>query len=180
MTDAYVSLSYVQALWSYSEIIDSSLAHCYNNQRNVESLRAKRRDRVPFDALSVHERSNLAFMCASIRKPLMIFLAGIDDFQNRSLRKEQIATLIVPPAVLGKMETMLFETYMSTRHPDPRDARNVAARPEGYQDPTDPLTIGRYDGNLILVDGYHRAAAFWKFAPAGAVISAFCPQSPAP
>jgi len=33
MNDATVSLSYVQALWSYSEIVDSNFAHCYDNQQ---------------------------------------------------------------------------------------------------------------------------------------------------
>jgi hypothetical protein len=180
MTDPTVSLSYVQALWSYSEIVDSNFAHCYDNQQNIDTLRAKRRGRVPFTALSADERYGLAFMCASIRNPLMVFLAGIEDFQRRSLHKSQIATLIVPPAVLERIEAASFETYINTSHPDPRDPRNVAARPEGYQNPTDPLTIGRYQNNLVLLDGYHRAAAFWKFAPADALIQSFYPQPLAP
>jgi hypothetical protein len=180
MTDPTVSLSYVQGLWSYSEIADSNFAHCYNNQRDIDTLRAKRQDHVPFAALSADERYDLALMCASIRSPLMIFLVGVDRFQSCSLHKGQIASLVVPPAVLGKMESMPFEAYMNTSHSDSRDARNVAARPEGYQNPTDPLTIGRYQNNLVLLDGYHRAAAFWKFAPAGALIQAFCPQPLAP
>jgi hypothetical protein len=33
----------------------------------------------------------------------------------------------------------------------------------------------RYYEHLILLDGYHRAAAFWKFAPADSLIQAYRP-----
>ena len=168
------SLSHVQALWSYSEIAGSNFAHLYDHARDIKSLRAKRREGVAFIELTPEERSGLASMCASIRRPLMIFAAGIDRFQKRFLTKPQIAVLVVPTMVLGRQEFMSFEAYMHTSVPDPNDARNVESTGE-YRSPAHPLTVGRYDEHLILLDGYHRAATFWKFASADARIEAYCP-----
>jgi len=55
------------------------------------------------------------------------------------------------------------------------DARNVVLHPDGYQNPVDPLTVGRIFGTLVLLDGYHRAASFWMFAEPDAVIAAYVP-----
>ncbi len=38
-----------------------------------------------------------------------------------------------------------------------------------------PLTVGRLENNLVLLDGYHRAASFWRSAPENASISAYVP-----
>jgi hypothetical protein len=38
-----------------------------------------------------------------------------------------------------------------------------------------PLTVGRLENNPVLLDGYHRAASFWRSAPKNASISAYVP-----
>jgi hypothetical protein len=38
-----------------------------------------------------------------------------------------------------------------------------------------PLTVGRLENNPVLLDGYHRAASFWRSAPENASISAYVP-----
>ena len=46
----------------------------------------------------------------------------------------------------------------------------------GYRPSADPLTLGRLHSGLVLLDGYHRAASFWKFAPPNAFISVYVPS----
>jgi len=47
---------------------------------------------------------------------------------------------------------------------------------DGYKAPTDPLTLGKIFNNPVLLDGYHRAALFWKYGPADGIIPAYMPR----
>ena len=67
--------------------------------------------------------------------------------------------------------------YIDTPCSEPGDARNISPKPGGYHAPADPLTVGPFSNKLVLLDGYHRAALFWKFAPEGSSISAYIPES---
>jgi hypothetical protein len=55
---------------------------------------------------------------------------------------------------------------------EPKDARNVTG---DYRPAAEAISIGRFGQHLVLLDGYHRAASFWKFASADASITAYRP-----
>jgi hypothetical protein len=67
---------------------------------------------------------------------------------------------------------------MSTKADDPGDSRNVVCDRTSYLPPSDPLTIGRFYQYPLLLDGYHRAAAFWKGGPTDGFVPAFTPHDP--
>jgi len=176
MSTAAVSLSDVEARWAYSEIVDSNVAHRYGSDCRVESLRAKRRADVSFTHPTSDERCSLKLMCACVRAPLVAFLRGIESFEVVALTKMQLSALHVPPAVSQTNGLITFERYLDTPSSDPGDARNIVATPKGYRSPDHPMTVGRRSEKSVLVDGYHRAVAFWKYAPAESVIPAYCPR----
>jgi hypothetical protein len=171
-----ISLLQVQAKWAYSEIDDGTLSHNYDNGPNVEELRAKHRSGVPFNKLTPDEQYNLAFLCVAHRPNLMIFMTGVDGLVEGRLDRTHIGALLVPEMVSGTPGFMSFEGFMNTTAESPKDARNVLPPAQGYQVCSDPLTVGHYFGRPTLLDGYHRAASFWKFAPGDAVIRAYLPS----
>jgi hypothetical protein len=176
---ATVSLQDVQARWAYGEIIDSNFSACYDNpfcQNQLDALRTKRQSGVGFAELTAEERQCLAFMCRCVRTSLLTFVAPVDQFREILLSKTDLATLLVPRRV-SNLPVMAFALYIDTPCSEPGDARNVFPKPDGYHAPADPLTVGRFSNKLVLLDGYHRAASFWKFAPEGSSISAYTPES---
>jgi hypothetical protein len=186
MTGEKVSLLEVQARWGYSEIIDSNFTTDYDNQLfmpicqqlklHLDALRIKRRSRLPFEGLSAEDRYWLAFMCWPVRPNLMVLMAGIDRFCEVELAKARLAKLLVPPMVSNILRFMPFDEYVVTPCSSPKDARNVTATPGSYEHPPDAVTVGRFHDSQVLLDGYHRAAAFWKFAPSDASIRSYLPD----
>jgi hypothetical protein len=170
--DDETTLMDVQARWGYSETVNSNFSALYDTQPFIDALRAKRQSGVPFKDLTAEDRYWLAFVCWSIRPNLMIFMAGIDRFREEQLSKTALAALIVPPMVSNIPKLMPFTEYIQTPCSEPGDARNVTG---GYRPSADPLTLGRLHTGLVLLDGYHRAASFWRFAPENAFISAYVP-----
>jgi putative DNA primase/helicase len=55
--------------------------------------------------------------------------------------------------------------------------RDVVELGGKYSFPADPLTIGRCYEHAILLDGYHRAALFWKFGPHNGNLKAYMPHA---
>ena len=174
-----VSLQDVQARWAYGEIIDSNFSACYDNpfcQNQLDALRNKRRSGVGFAELTVEDRQCLAFMCRCVRTGLLTFVARLDHFREIPLSKTDLATLLVPRAV-SNLPVMPFMLYIDRPCSEQGDARNASLTPGGYHAPADPLTVGRFSNKLVLIDGYHRAASFWKFAPEGSSIWAYIPDA---
>jgi len=172
----------VLARWGYSEIVDSNFERCYDNAPDIEALRVRRRNRTQFGELSPAERYNLAFQCAGTRRNLLVYLVSLDAFRLVALTREQIGELIVPPNIWhpDSLDRFVsFSDFMTkTRAQDPRDSRNVVCDAGLYRPPSDPLTIARCYQHSVLLDGYHRAAAFWKYA-AGGSLCAYAPDSAA-
>jgi hypothetical protein len=174
-----VSLQDVQSRWAYGEITDSDFSACYDNpfcQSQLNELRNKRRSGVAFAELTAEDRQCLAFMCRCVRTSLLTFVARVDQFREIHLSKTDLARVLVPRIVSNLPAVMRFKQYIDTQCPAPGDARNVSPKPGGYHAPTDPLTVGRFSNKPVLLDGYHRAASFWKFAPEGSSISAYIPE----
>jgi hypothetical protein len=170
-----VPLIDVQARWAYSEIIDSVASHWYDNGHGIKELRTKQSTGVPFDRLSEEERYDLAFQGAQVRQPLFIYLIGTDLFDIVEINRNVLAKFLVPSNVWESAGR--FEQYMATTSEEPNDARNVALKQQSYKAPIDPVTIGRLYEYPILIDGFHRAALFWKFAPAGTNLFAYIPRT---
>jgi hypothetical protein len=174
-----VSLSEVQARWAYSEITDGAQSHSYDGILWIGPLRQKRGDNVPFANLSEQDRYALALACAFVRPNLLIFATAVGQFQEVGLSRAQLAPVLVPwmvAADLPQGQIVRFDHYIALPPPaDPADARNVVGNPADYRPAGDPLTLGRFFQHLILLDGYHRAASFWRAAPDQAVVRCFRP-----
>ncbi len=173
------SPSYVFARWAYSEITEGALKDGYDGVPGIEELRRKRGERVPLKSLSSEDHFALAEACVTARPMLLGPAAGLDGFEKRTITKVQLAAALVAPTVAWvelQGQFAPFEIFMNLPPPaSQKDARNVKENPNGYLPPEDPITFGRLGGSLVLLDGYHRAAAFWKFAPASATLEAFVP-----
>jgi hypothetical protein len=170
-----IPLIEVQARWAYSEIIDSLASHWYDNGHGIKELRTKRSTAVPFDRLSEEERYNLAFQGAQVRQSLFIYLIGTDPFDIVEINRNMLAKFLVPP-IVSKIENYVpFEQYIATTSEDLDDARNVTLKRQSYELPIDPVAVGRLYEYPVLIDGFHRAALFWKFAPVGSNLFAYIP-----
>src|SRR5262249_41202093 len=113
------------------------------------------------------------------RPNLMIFMTGIEHFDEVDLDKTGLAKLLVPAMVHGQSFTSTgegfffpFADYIQTSSPDEKDARNVTG---DYRPVADAISIGRFGQQLVLLDGYHRGVSFWRFAPPNASIPAYRP-----
>jgi hypothetical protein len=172
-----ISLLDVQARWGYSEIFDSQFSHYYRGS-DIPELREKRSNGIAFEDLKPGERYSLAFQCACVRAKLMPYFTGITTFEEIPLAREELNDLFVPPIVWGGDLVIRFSQYIKSKSDIPSDPRNVVANPSGYNRPTDPITIGRAYAVLYLVDGYHRAASFWRHNPTES-LAAYTPESSA-
>jgi hypothetical protein len=169
-----ISLLHVQARWGYSEIVDSNFAHYYGGH-DIEALRNNRRQGVLFDDLTSEDKYNLALQCATVRVNLFPYFVGVAEFEIRELSRQQLGDLWVPPNVWGSQRFVKFAEYIITQTDAAGDARLVAQPAQGYQAPIAPLTVGRSYSYRILIDGYHRAALFWKYGPDNGTIPTFMP-----
>jgi hypothetical protein len=172
-----VSLFDVQAHWGWTEI-SGTHSEWYRDSSNIEELRRKRKDGMSFKELSADEKYLLAFRCAGLRMLLMTFMTGIQEFDLIQLDRSTLGKLWVPPNVWrGSLGTWhQFSRYINTPTEEGKDARKLVIDPEEYQPPQDPIIIGRSFDWLVMIDGYHRAALFWKFAPANGTIPAYFPK----
>jgi hypothetical protein len=153
--------------------------HCYDTAPEIASLRFKRQNGIALEKLSLQERYNLAFQSGWVRTSLVVFLIGTDLFDVIELDRPRIAKLIVPPHVWhpeSNGQYVPFEVFMTTTAKDATDSRNVELGGK-YSFPADPLTIGRCYEHAILLDGYHRAALFWKFGPHNGNLKAYMPHA---
>jgi len=178
-----VPLIDIQARWGYSEIVDSTASHNYDCGMGIDELRAKRTEGVRFEQLSGGERYKLAFYTAQVRFPLFVFFTGTDLFNLVQIGRERLAQLYVPQAVWAEQSEgrcMPFGEYMAIPTDNDNDARNVTLKEPTYRAPIDPITVGRFYTDPVLLDGFHRAALFWKFAPAGETLLAYVPRGLSP
>jgi hypothetical protein len=169
----------VQARWAYSELSGSPFAQYYGGP-GIEPLRAKRMSNTQFEQLMPEERYNLAYQCALVRKNLFVFFIGIETFELTQIPRFELGRLHVPANVWNDSggRFLSFADYMNTQAEDPRDARRVTGSLEDYRLPDDPITIGFAYGHHILIDGYHRAASYWKFGTTDMKIPAYKPNPP--
>jgi hypothetical protein len=170
-----ISLESIQARWAYSEIVDGSAARLYDGTPNIAALRHLRENGVPFDQLDANARYSLALGCVLVRSSMLIFLVGLDRFVSVGLRKDVLGSFLVPRMVSDLPEDLPFSQYIETPGTQTKDARNVPPPVDGYKSPTEPLTVGRLFGTLVLLDGYHRAVSFWHFAKPEDCIPAYMP-----
>jgi len=177
LTQATFSLPEVHARWAYSEIADGVFSHRYDRKPRIDELRAQRAAGRAFAELSGADRYALALLCTLTRLNLMVFNAGVEKFRVIDLTRTELGCLLVPPMISPELQRFMpFEDFMTSLPPtSPGDARNIAANPVRYQPAREPLTIGRYFEHCVLLDGYRRAASFWKSAPAKATLKAFLP-----
>ena len=172
------SLFDVLARWGYSEIHDGTSAAYYVGGP-IEALRGKRQQGADFADLTPQERYTLAWQCALVRSALLAYFVGIERFSIDSITRFQLGHLLVPPNVWypqSENRACPFSHYIETESEDARDARRVQAPPLGYVAPTDPLTVGYANGYYVLIDGYHRAASFWRFGPPNGTLPVNKPQ----
>jgi len=177
LTQATFSLPEVHARWAYSEIADGVFSHRYDRKPRIDELRAQRAAGRAFAELSGADRYALALLCTLTRLNLMVFNAGVEKFRVIDLTRMELGCLLVPPMISPELQRFMpFEDFMASLPPtSPGDARNIAANPARYQAAREPVTIGRYFEHCVLLDGYRRAASFWKSAPAKATLKAFLP-----
>jgi hypothetical protein len=184
MTDEISSTSLFEVLahWGYSEILGAIQAEKYGGPA-IDALREKRREGVDFAELTLQERYALASQCALVRSPLLPYFVGIERFDLATITRFQLGHLSVPPNVSQQSNGVLcpFSFYINTPTNEVGDARFVTAPPQAYVAPDDPLTIGYINGLYVLIDGYHRAATFWRFGiQAGTeTLSTYRPRVPA-
>ncbi|WP_375788622.1 hypothetical protein ACE10Z_15125 [Bradyrhizobium sp. Pha-3] len=171
-----VPLLEVQARWGYSELTDSPAAQHYSD---LAHLAAKRLSGTSFEQLSEAERYELAFGAACARPVLLAFLTGVISFDVVEIGRARLGSMFVPPNVWdpeSEGRFISFEEYMTTTSLDLDDPRSVLPKGTSYEFPADPITFGRSFSFPILIDGFHRAARFWKYGPPAGKLLAYFPS----
>lgn len=167
----------VLAEWAYSEIVDGISASKYV-PHVTDELRTKRKTSVPFSLLSQSERYSLARACFRVRPLILIHLIGITCFELVNIARTDLETVLVPPNAARELEGsyVTFAKYMTMPSTDPNDARSDMSSPGDWQPPETPVTLGYFFQHRVLIDGFHRAATFWRCNPARGVLKAYVPQ----
>ncbi|WP_156929192.1 hypothetical protein [Bradyrhizobium sp. th.b2] len=171
-----VPLLEVQARWGYSELTDSPAARHYSD---LGHLVAKRSSGTSFELLSEAEQYELAFGTACARPVLLAFLTGVISFDIVRVGRARLGSMLVPPNVWypeSEGRFVSFEEYMRTTGVKLDDPRSVLPKGPSYEFPTDPITFGRSFSFPILIDGFHRAARFWKYGPSDGKLLAYFPS----
>lgn len=171
------SIQEVLARWAYSEICDGANCRHYDYRPNIQELRLKRGSATRFEDLSPSDHRDLAELCVLVRDNMIkLFIDRNDHFDRVTLSKSQISRFLVPQMVSNIPGFLSFAQYVTTHADHPGDARNVQRPPNGHASPTDPLTVSAFQDEPILLDGYHRAVSFWKYAPDYSAIDAYVPM----
>jgi hypothetical protein len=177
------SIVEVLGRWAYTEVVkgEGTLAAHYDNRDGVEELRKQRQDGAPYDALTNAEKHLLAFLCAVVRPvPFTLYASAIRRFELIQLTKDQLSALLVMPQVDAALngKFVRFEDFAISPAPkSPKDCRNVKQPAGEYTKPVDALTVGGSPQSGVLIDGYHRAMAFMRWASQDATIAAYVPHS---
>jgi hypothetical protein len=164
----------VWARWGYSEITSPRFSRFYD----APELSKKRSAGLPFEGLTSQERYKLALQCSRVRRPFAQYFVGVKFFREIPLAIIDVGSLLVPAIVWSESggAVVRFKEYMQTKTDSPDDARNVVPNAAGYIRPCDPVTVGWANGHRFIVDGYHRAAEFWKQRPIYTALTAYVPS----
>jgi hypothetical protein len=179
---------YVRARWAYSELLSIVQGHKYQGP-GVPELREKARQGVPFEALD-QEDCNLLLDRWHAARGVDIFtqaLAGISEFQLAHWKRDDlVAVLVIPHFVRDIVSESIatavqvpFGAWIETEPVRPLHqwhARYAAISPPSPQ--TDPITVGRIGEKFFLLDGYHRAVAFWNRIDPDSQLLAYVPIKP--
>jgi hypothetical protein len=165
------------------EIVGSNFEHYYENVPSVDRLREYRRRAVGLNELTPEQLNALAAACVAVRPNLIEpYFRPIQSFRRTVLTRGQIGDLLVPPNVWHPQSQGRFERFaefvlIRPLNSDPADSRNVPGNRETYNLPVDPVTVGLRGQDPILLDGYHRAVAFWRYGPADSSLQAYVPAA---
>lgn len=176
-----VSVPEVMAEWAYSEIIDSKSSSLYNEKmcaNILAPLLAKRAASVPFSQVSLAERYELARGCYHVRPFILAYLIGVTQFDIVDIGRNELAGLLVPPNAAADLAGRFvpFQQYIGVLSNDPVDARYNSPLPANWRPPSTPLTMGLFYQHRVLIDGFHRAAMFWRVNPNGGLLKAYVPH----
>src|SRR5262245_13764847 len=181
----------VLARWAYSEL--TSIDHGRKYERpGIAELRAKFRERLPFDDLDQKECDLLLAGWEAVRGGASIFnhlIAGISTFEAHEWSKDEIAQVFgIPSFVRDVVSDSLvhglrlnFQIWIEAAPVRPLHqghARYAAIGSAPVWRQVDPITVGRYPHTkeLILLDGYHRAVRFWAQSDPDIKLTAYVPK----
>jgi hypothetical protein len=142
--------------------------------------------RFPTYRADLHVGQNRSSACLRGITMLTEPLKGIWKFELKSWKKRDLAAVQILPyfasEIVGDNRAfsvpVRFDSWMDTKPVQPLPAshpRCAAVAPPLPQ--ADPITLGRYiDERLVLIDGYHRAGAFWRSTDPDARVLAYVPM----
>lgn len=186
MTDV-VGQDDVLARWAYTEVLSNEHGASYRNAGVPAELAEKAGRAVPFDQLDQDERRSLLSGWRAVRgvEAVTDLLQDISTFELKQWKRSDLAAVLVLRFFLRDVMSdslvhrlrLPFDIWINAEPVRPlhqSHPRYAANRPGASQ--VDPLTVGRYaDGALVLLDGYHRAAAFWSRTDPNAQLLVYVP-----
>jgi hypothetical protein len=167
-----VSVQRMKAWWTYTEIRSPRLTEEYQVDPRIPPLLAKV-GTVAFESLSAFEVDKLAEIFETFRGSyLNHYWADVREFVIEEWSAEQLGRVYamseVDPSGEGRYQP--FAIYAASPRPtgptarlDPRIAADKIPLTTALRAP-DPLTIGRYKGFQVLIDGYFRGLLFIRSA----------------
>jgi hypothetical protein len=189
-----IPAEYVRARWAYSELLSPTQGESYHQHGGVpEALKNKKVLGLPFDELEAQEQGLLAQAWCNVRGAEIFVraLANISAFHLTHWSKEQLAAAYVIPmfaheATLDPWKPVTFEQWLETEskvslHPHhAREASKSSGDPDPHQDPATASWASRIlkqapADAYMLLDGYRRAARFWKEAKSAATLAVYIP-----
>jgi hypothetical protein len=174
-----IPLAEVIARWGYSEVVNAKSSTEYDSMLEVDAIREKRLRNVPFEALSPTEIVNLYSACYNIRPNLFYLFQNIDQFKILDINRSWLGNVLVPPNVWqpdSQGRFVKYKDYITTPTDDKNDSRYMLLDKDIYEKPRDLITFGRHNGELILIDGFHRVVRFWRSGNPDDLIFAYVPK----
>jgi hypothetical protein len=189
MTDQLITTDEICARWAYSELLSVEQGHKYRGA-GIPELREKVRQGIPFEELDQGERKRLRTAWNEVRGALTPFLDSISAFQLVYWSKDDLADVCVIPYfmldimsdhLLNFVQQLPFKIWIEATPVRPLHQWHaryaVDSEPSRQQG---PVILGRYPADpwpLVLLDGYHRAVAFWRRSDPSAKLPVYKPQS---
>jgi hypothetical protein len=145
-------------------------------KKGVQELKDKSIQGLPFGALAQEEVELLVRMFNDARGADFNLYFGATAFQLAHWTKDQLALVTILPRYKFELLARGVTVTLGTTFKQWADAMELAAGSGSPFAHDDPVTVSRYDGSTMLIDGYGRASSFWGTNEASSRIAVFVPE----
>jgi hypothetical protein len=177
-----VSVEEVWVHWAFCEAGSERFDQWCPNSAIADLRRRIRSHEAKHQTLTPGDKQTLRHWIGKTREPfLKMYMENVDCFVVSEWSQDQLRNILCMSQMdqTNKGCLITLSEYMNRPPDDPNDKSDprVAAKAGDFVTSPDPIIIGLWEGNRVLVDGYRRSILFLKSTDgADSVIKAYVPQ----